>query len=684
MMYFNTIAKTFSTRLALLVAVLLGNAGLAFASSSVTIQDFSIKAGETKEVAVELTSAAEGIYQLEGTVSVPAGLEIVQNAYGQGFHAQVATRAQSARVSLNPVSGLFTILGLGKTAFSGTSGAIFKFKVKASETFEGGSIRFSGLTATYADGATEQSTSTATAVTVEQGQGGDNPDVPQPQPGENGISFAQSTIKLASGESATLQLQLTNADAFTGMSGYIVASEGITVTAVQNTSRLVGQFDYLEHSGKFSMIGAINGNTGTIINIAIQAADDFSGNATVTVRDFRVTDAAANSISLGTTQAVISAVFPDAPFLSLSFEDEANVTLGAGKSVDVPVFVASNQSLTGFKAKLVLPAGITAEVKKGDLISGDPDYVAANGNIMYMGPVEDGEGPLFILTLTADEEFTADAELQLTNINATSGDASTALYAEDVTLTIKAKDEAAKAEADAIADALQKKLDDAVATIEKDYPAAQEDLKDDEAGIQGEIDALKQQIEDAYADNTLDPEKIQEIADAISQEIDDLLEKAKAKQEAIDAKKALDAEIAELQQKLDAAEETIPAGIPADAKKALEDEADAIQDMIDALKADAEKNGAIDAAKKQAILDAIDALKAEIAKWLRGDVDNDGDVDMADFYALKKLISEEKTPKADEDANAFYRCDANADGEINVGDLQGILNICTGLSANGK
>ena len=57
---------------------------------------------------------------------------------------------------------------------------------------------------------------------------------------------------------------------------------------------------------------------------------------------------------------------------------------------------------------------------------------------------------------------------------------------------------------------------------------------------------------------------------------------------------------------------------------------------------------------------------------------------MADFYALKKLISEEKTPKADEDANFFYRCDANADGEINVGDLQGILNICTGLSANGK
>ena len=202
--------------------------------------------------------------------------------------------------------------------------------------------------------------------------------------------------------------------------------------------------------------------------------------------------------------------------------------------------------------------------------------------------------------------------------------------------------------------------------------------------MQDEIDALKQQIEDAYADNTLDPEKIQEIADAISQEIDDLLEKAKAKQEAIDAKKALDAEIAELQQKLDAAEETIPSEIPADAKKALEDEADAIQDMIDALKADAEKDGAIDAAKKQAILDAIDALKANIASWLRGDVDKDGDVDMADFYALKKLISEEKTPKADEDANAFYRCDANADGEINVGDLQGILNICTGLSANGK
>ena len=669
MMYFNTIAKTFSTRLALLVAVLLGNAGMAFAANSVTIQNFSIKAGETKEVAVELTSDAADIYRLEGTISMPEGLELVIDAYGKNTHAKSTSRANGNRAQLNPLTGAFSIIGTPDNTFSGTSGAIMNVKVKASDSFEGGNIRFSDILLN----GTIQGSSLATTVTLEQGQGGDDPDVPQPEPGENAISFAQSTLKLAAGESATLQLQLTNADEFTGIEGYIVASEGITITGVQKTSRLAGQFGFNANSGRFQLLGSINGNTGTILTIGITADEDFAGNATVTAKNVTVTDAASVSIPLGTVQTVVTAVIPDAPYMTLMFDDDAEVTLGAGKSVDVPVFVATNQSLTGFMAKLVLPKSITASVKKGALIAQNPTFNASNGNIQYMGSVEDGNGSLFVLTLTADDTFSADAEVQLININATSSNATTGIYAEDITLTVKAKDEAAKAEADAIVDDLQKKLDDAIATIKKDYPAAQDDVKGDEDDIQDEIDALKDKVAEDYEKNSLDPASIQKFADGISKDIDDLLDKAAALQE-----------VADLEKKLDEAVEEIPADIPAASKKELDDEAAAIQKDIDALKAEVLKNGELDAAKKKAILDAIEALKAKIAKWLRGDVDNDGDVDMADFYALKKLISEEKTPKADEDANAFYRCDANADGEINVGDLQGILNICIGLSANGK
>ena len=56
---------------------------------------------------------------------------------------------------------------------------------------------------------------------------------------------------------------------------------------------------------------------------------------------------------------------------------------------------------------------------------------------------------------------------------------------------------------------------------------------------------------------------------------------------------------------------------------------------------------------------------------------------MDDFYALTDSILKENLPTA-ERVNAFYRFDANADEAINVGDMQGIVNICLGLKANGS
>ena len=711
MMYFNTIAKTFSTRLALLVAVLLGNAGAAFAAHTLTIQDFGIKAGETKEVAVELTSTADDIFSVTGTINLPAGLEFV--SYSAGVNCRPAART-GAIANLRPSTGLFTVKNSSQEPFEGTSGDIITIKVKASANFNGGRITYTDVVAKRISADPERDvptviteenvTGTPTNVTLEQGGVDPNPDDPTPVPGVNAIAFGQSTVEIQAGRTATIDIALNNGDEFTGIEGYLSTSNGITITDVKKTSRLAGRLTWNENRGYFGSLGAISGNSGAILTVTVQASPNFNGTATLSVSEVVATTASAQGVDLADTQVTIVAAGAVVPELALTFAD-SEISLLPGASVDVPVYVATNISLSGFMAKLTLPAGITAQVKKGDLTTTAPSYNTTSGNITYLNTIADGEGSLFILTLTADETFTEDAELSLTDINATPQGASS-VYAEDITLTIKAKDEAAKAEADAIADALQEKLDNAVAEIAENYPDAAEDeeIVGDEAGIQDEIDALKQQIEEAYADNTLDPEKIQEIADGISKEIDDLLEKAAEKQKAIDdekaakqanedGKKALDDEIAELQQKLDAAEAAIPADVPADAKKALEDDAAAIQDQIDALKAQAEKDYAdgkltadskLDPEKKKAVLDAIDALKANIASWLRGDVDKDGDVDMDDFYALKKLISDEKTPKADEDANFFYRCDANADGEINVGDLQGILNICTGLSANGK
>ena len=692
MMYFNTIAKTFSARLVLLVAVLLGNAALAMAANKVTIQDFSIKAGETKEVAVELTSDAADVYRLEGTISVPSGLELVANAYGTNVHAKSTSRANGNRAQLNPLTGKFSIIGTTANPFSGTSGAIMTIKVKASENFSKGTITYSGI---LLNGSI-QGSSSATKVTLEQG--GINPDDPQPgpEPGDNTLSFAQSTVKLMAGESTTLQLELENGDEFTGIEGYIAAGNGITITGVQKTSRLFGQFGYNANSGRFQLLGTIDGNSGAILNISIKADDDFAGNAAVSVNNVKVTTASSVSTALNSAQAVVTAVIPDAPYMALTFNED-EVTLGAGNSIDVPVYAISNVSLTAFMAKLVLPAGISAEVKKGALISKNPSFNANNGNIQYMGSVEDGEGSLFILTLTADEDFKEDAELSLTNITGSSSNATTGLHAEDITLTIKAKDEASYQQALDIVNQLRKQLADKIAEIEDEYPAAADDevLIDEEEVIDDEIDELENKIDEHFANNDLDLDKVAEVADAISAEIEDLEATAKALQDNADGYAKLKAELDDLRQRLADAMDQRPNDLPKSVNEGFEDTADDIVAAIDALEdalKEAYKKGELTAVidldefapeEKQAIIDAIKALEAEILTWLRGDVAQNQKVEMPDFYALADSILNENLP-TDKEGNAFYRFDANADDEINVGDMQGIVNIVLGMDAYGN
>lgn len=416
----------------------------------------------------------------------------------------------------------------------------------------------------------------------------------------------------------------------------------------------------------------ISGKQGAIATFRVEADETLAETSAINVTGIKVWHTDLTDENLASTSSLVKK--QDATLGNVEFLFGSNqLNLGAGTSNSVTVYMNNEASVTGFEAILNLPAGVTASISKASRLASNPTYTASTGTVVYFSgtAITGDEGALFNITLTADNSFTQDAVVTLSDI-IVSTPGSKEIYADDITLQLIAKDEAAKEAADAILDDLQKKLDNAVATIEKNYPAAQDELEDDEADIQRAINALGMEIEEAYADNTLDSEKIQEIADGISKDIDDLLAKAAALQD-----------VAELQEKLDAAKDEIPSDLPKAATQELSDDIDAIQAQIDALKADALKDGAIDAAKKQKVLDDIAALLKKIRIWLRGDVENDQDVDMDDFYALSDSILDENLP-TDLASNAFYRFDANADEEINVGDMQGILNICLGLNADGS
>ena len=377
------------------------------------------------------------------------------------------------------------------------------------------------------------------------------------------------------------------------------------------------------------------------------------------------------------------------------FFGEQEVNLSAGNSATVAVYMNNDAALTGFQAELVLPAGVSATVSGANRTAEAPSYTPATGMIIYFNgatPISGNQGVLFNITLTADNTFTADDVVTLTGITATTA-LSQSISADDITLTLIAKDLAAKEAADNIVLGLQEKLDAKVAEIANNYPDAANasELTDKEQSIQNDINNLQSKVDEDYDNNVLDANEIQTLATPIEEAIDALEALAAKLQGNEDGKKAIDDEIAELRVKLAEAWWICPNDLPEDVNKKLGEEYDGIEEAINELAAEYQAlydavelsaDATLDAEKKQAIVDAIDALIAKIKQWQRGDVEFDLDVDMDDFYALTDSILKENLP-AKERRNAFYRFDANADEAINVGDMQGIVNICLGLKANG-
>ena len=61
-------------------ALLLGSAGRLSAEVRIYVDDFSIAAGETKEIAMNLDTDETNLAQIKGFIQMPAGLTIVENS----------------------------------------------------------------------------------------------------------------------------------------------------------------------------------------------------------------------------------------------------------------------------------------------------------------------------------------------------------------------------------------------------------------------------------------------------------------------------------------------------------------------------------------------------------------------------------------------------------------------------
>ena len=129
------------------LAMLLPLSGTA-ATASLSIEPFDIKAGETKEMVIDLTNPDTDITLVQFDLRLPAGLSLKQ--HGGEYDIDIAGRTTWRKHSLDANAQAdgsirFLLASSSNAVFSGNSGAIISITLTAGSTFSSGDIRLENI-----------------------------------------------------------------------------------------------------------------------------------------------------------------------------------------------------------------------------------------------------------------------------------------------------------------------------------------------------------------------------------------------------------------------------------------------------------------------------------------------------------------------------------------------------------
>ncbi len=294
----TSLRKLFS----LLTLLLLGQVTV-LATSKVYIENFSIAVGEEKEIAINLDTDATDIMRVEGYITMPAGLTVLDNGYGTNLRVTTdATRTKGYMGQYNPSDGFFRITDMFLTnPIAGTTGAIAYIKVKADETLaDVATITLDNFISVNAAG--EKTALGTQNTTVSLSGVVDNRPV---------FSIANTEITLGAGESSEVEFNLTNELNLTGISGEVILPTGIKaelVRASRTQDATIFNLNAKNQINIFSTTG-FPGNDGTIFSLKLTADETFKADGTLQFANIVVTTAAAQRIT------------PDAVSLTVKYAD---------------------------------------------------------------------------------------------------------------------------------------------------------------------------------------------------------------------------------------------------------------------------------------------------------------------------------------------------------------------------
>lgn len=329
------------------------------AEDKVYISDFSIKAGETKRIELCFDTDRTDITRLQGTVMMPAGLTVQNQSDVAGTYVWITgndTRTGGALMSYNYATG-GVLMTYG--TFTAGKGAVAYIDVMASSSLaDNSTITISGFKvmnnkSEYTNVASENCTVTRDA----SGQGGE-------QSGEVSFAFSPESLTLEKGQTATVDVTMTNSMALTGMQAKLTASTGLTVTSVTKGSRIVGQFRYNDTKGTMASLGSISGNEGTVFTVGLKVDDDFTGSsATLTISGLNVTTSSAQDFPASDITLNVAVPLPE---LTLDEEQDNSQTLADndGTMADVTLTrTLQTSSYNTFSVPFEIPAGKYADYK---------------------------------------------------------------------------------------------------------------------------------------------------------------------------------------------------------------------------------------------------------------------------------------------------------------------------------
>ena len=431
--FIHIMKRWHSTRLALLAVALFQTLLVAAATPKVYISDFSIKAGETKTIAVNFDCTATNYYRLKGYITMPDGLTVEDQGGNKWLTADAGRGGALAQYNYDTDKMMF-IRAFGST-FSAGDGAIGYIKVTATADFVSPStITLSDFTVIEEGSTTEIPCETANAtVTIESGEGGGGGS-DDPTTDELSFSFNPATLTMTAGQVKDVQVLMSNSFSATGLQADLTVSTGLSIVSVTQGSRVAG-WHYNSTTQRVFVLGTVSGNEGTVFTVKLKAEADFSGDATLTASNLAATNAASKSFSAANITLPITVNAQ--PNVTWSF-NPTQVYLNPGEQTTVDVMLNSEVSLTGFNADLTLPTGITATVAKGTLIASKPTYNMSTGKIFHLSSIAGTEGQLFTLTLTASDGFTTDGQIALTNIAVTT-EGALSINPDAITMNVRVK-----------------------------------------------------------------------------------------------------------------------------------------------------------------------------------------------------------------------------------------------------